>query len=43
MFSKNINMSPQTVGGGSDIGSSFSALLVFNDETMALVYLELRC
>jgi hypothetical protein len=36
MLRKDVNMTPQTVGGGSGIGSSCSASLVFTDD--ALLY-----
>jgi hypothetical protein len=34
MFTKSITMTPQTVGGGSGIGSSCSASLVFAEDAL---------
>lgn len=43
MFRKNINMTPQPVGGGSGIGSICSVLLVFTDGALVLVGLASCC
>jgi hypothetical protein len=43
MIRKNINMTPQIVGGGTGLGLPCSALIVFFHDTLALVCLALHC
>jgi hypothetical protein len=42
MFRKIINITPQTVGGGSGISIPCFALLVFGNDALALVCLALN-